>query len=109
MKRKEFLDWLIKTHTTEIELSERKNDDYADVDDVLANFRRMHAACKLWDVSPAKRPEDVFFFFLLLKLDRFINICHKEGAPNNESLDDTGQDSVIYWKLLRAFLQERGK
>lgn len=103
MERDEFLALLRKWADEEFELSRTKGEDYAG-DDVHANFKRMHEVCKLHDIRPGERPEDVYLFLMLLKLDRLVHNLHAHHTPNHESLQDTIRDSVLYTHLLAGWL-----
>jgi len=106
MNRKRYEQLLIEWNEELLLLSRRKGDDYAGAKDVHANFKRIHAICKIWGINPGLRLVDTFFFFLILKLDRVITNLHRERAPSNESLDDSIQDWAVYTALLRSYLLE---
>lgn len=97
---------LYEWNIAKMKLANSKGHDYAN-DDMLANFKRMHKACAIYDIRPGKRTEDVFLFYILIKLDRMVNLIHSDKEPSNESLDDTMQDIGLYIELLRAYLEER--
>lgn len=94
-------------HEDKIALQERKGHDYASDEDRFGNFRRLHKLCKILDIRPAERQEDVFLFYVLLKLDRLCNLLHARKKPKNEPVGDTLQDQSVYLDLLRAYLWER--
>ena len=106
MDRTTIDELFIKWHDTRMALSRSKGHDYA-TEDILANFKRMYKACDIYDLQPGKRIEDVFLFYILIKLDRTVNLLHADKKPNNESLDDTMQDIGLYIELMRAYLEER--
>ena len=105
MKRDEFENLLRSWFNDTLEVTQRKGHDYA-TDDVLANFKRMHKVCKLYGVRPDKRIQDVFWFYVFIKIDRLRNLVCKEEAPENEAKDDSYGDWVNYIYLLRAIEEE---
>ena len=92
-----------------VELHRRKGHDYATEDDMLANFKRMHKVCKLYDINPAKRPGDVFWFYMFIKIDRLRNILQAGKDPECEAVSDSYDDLVLYTKLLMAFNVEQAE
>lgn len=106
MNRSQQVDLLETWAEEEQELSGRKGHDYA-TEDVLANFRRMHKVCVLYGVDPSKRIEDVYLFYILIKLDRIVNLLHSGKSAKNESVQDSLRDMGLYIKLLRMELTER--
>ena len=107
MNERSFIDLLEAWHKTKVDLAINKGHDYANNGDMLANFKRMHKTCSLYEIQPGKRIEDVFLFYFLIKLDRMVNLLHSDKEPSNESVDDTMQDIGLYIELLRAYLEER--
>ena len=105
MNRQTQVELLEKWYKEELEISGSKGHDYAG-EDVLQNFRRMKAACTLYDINPAKRSEDVFLYYIFIKIDRLINLLHSNKSPQNESIEDTIVDLNMYLKLFRCFLVE---
>lgn len=108
MERQEFTSLLEEWYLSKVALSSQKGHDYAGDRDILANFKRMHETCALYCIDPSQRTEDVFLFYILLKIDRLCNLLHPRKEPENESLDDTLQDVALYLDLLRAFLDGGG-
>lgn len=85
-----------------MDLLRKKGQDYATDTDKLANGKRLHQLCKLLDIRPADRPEDTFFFLLMLKIDRDRNLVRENKPPENESRQDTLQDLRNYVDLYEA-------
>lgn len=108
MNRDRQIDLLERWFREELEISGSKGHDYAG-DDILQNFRRMKAACTLYDINPSLRTEDVFLFYILIKLDRLVNLLHNNKEPQNESVQDTLKDWTMYIKLLRMYLVEQSE
>jgi len=105
MNRETFEDLCNTWHEAELKLSRAKGHDYA-TEDVLANFKRMYKICKLYNIDPTKRPQDVFWFYLFIKIDRLRNLICSDKIPQNEAVTDSYRDISLYLKLLRAFLKE---
>lgn len=105
MDKKTLDDLLVKWNDNKIALANSKGHDYAN-DDILANFKRMNRACAIYDIRPGERIEDTFLYYILIKIDRIVNLLHFNKEPSNESLDDTLQDIGLYIELLRAYLTE---
>jgi hypothetical protein len=105
LSRVAFEAWLADWALESKQVLTHKGNDYADTDDVLANFRRMFQICKLWDIRPAERPGDVYWFYILIKMDRMRNLRDKE--PDNETVEDSIGDCINYMLLYRAFLKEQ--
>ena len=76
-----------------------KQNDYA-TGDALSNFKRMRAACALFDINPARSAEDNALYLGMLKLDRYCNLRGRE--PQNEGVRDTVLDWHNYIDLAYA-------
>lgn len=105
MKRETFEKLLATWHEAQVTLSRSKGHDYAG-EDILGNFKRMHKICSVWDIQPGERAEDVFLYYVLTKIDRLCNLLHSKKTPQNESVQDTMRDVLLYLTLLRAYLEE---
>lgn len=84
-----------------LELSQKKNHDYAGSDDPFANFRRVEAlgVCST---------EKGFLVRMIDKLSRLSTFCEKgELQVQNESVKDTLIDLVNYTCLLAAWLEDK--
>lgn len=109
LDRAAFEAWLADWALESKQVLTCKGNDYADHTDVLANFRRMHQICELWDIRPAERPGDVFWFYMLIKLDRMRNLIRLGKEPDNETMDDSVGDDINYMLLYRAYLKGQGR
>ncbi len=92
-----------------MELHRRKGHDYATKGDMLANFKRVHKACQLYDINPSERPEDVFWFYLFIKIDRIRNLIQAGEAPDCESISDSYKDMILYLRLTMAYNVEQSE
>lgn len=89
-----------------VELHRRKGHDYATDQDMLANFKRMHKVCEMYDINPAERPGDVFWFYMFIKIDRLRNLIQSGKDPDCEAVNDSYDDLILYTLLLTAFNAE---
>lgn len=80
-----------------LELTKKKRHDYADTD-VLSNFKNVSAAAKALGVD-VTTPTGYSLFMVLLKIARLTNLINNNKTPNNESIEDTFQDGINYFKL----------
>ena len=101
MDRSTFVAITEDLSTTRHFLTIRKAADYAD-EDVLANFKRISKLAELLRIDPGKSPADYARFMILMKLDRWCNLCLKETSPKNESTKDTVIDLLNYTDLAYA-------
>lgn len=79
-----------------------KRHDYADDEDVLQNFKRVSAMCKLLNIQPKESPADFALLMTVLKLDRYCNLRNKKAQPKNETVVDTVVDWHNYINLAFA-------
>jgi len=107
MKQEQQLRLLNQWFEEERKLAIDKGHDYA-TEDVLANFRRMHRACQIYDINPSERIMDVYLFYMLIKFDRICNLVHSDKEPRNESLQDSFADHRMYNNLARMELIDEG-
>jgi hypothetical protein len=83
----------------------KKRQDYADNTDVLGNLRRMGKVIadlrvgKVFDKNPAL---GTAIIYMLLKIDRLVNLTLKDVQPVNESKRDTWIDLLQYTLLAFA-------
>lgn len=74
---------------------EKKNKDYAGMDNPYANFE----LCKVFDV-PVTRG---ILIRIGDKIKRISNLLNKEASVTEETLDDTIQDAINYLAILKAY------
>ncbi len=101
MNAKEYMDRVEKRYLQRIELCQKKSCDYAN-EDVLSNFKRVGAIEEILRIKELPAPLTYGFHFIILKLDRWINLLLKDTEPKNETLDDTIQDLENYIDLTEA-------
>lgn len=101
MNQEQFLARLAEIYAGNVEISRRKNSDYADIADPFKNFR----ACEIYGVSAAKG-------ILIRMSDKMMRASNLIGRPGNvpdESLLDTLSDLANYAAILRMYLEEEAK
>ena len=69
MKRSEVEDHSYDIYLRRMEVFQKKNEDYADDEDALSNFKRVANICKIWGVDVSK-PCGVASFYIIIKLDK---------------------------------------
>ena len=80
-----------------LSILESKGNDYAN-DDVLSNFKRLSSVVKALNLS-LNTPVGYSLFMVLLKIDRINNLVSSGKTPSNESVEDSYQDGINYFKL----------
>ena len=107
MKANDYLFIRDVGHKRRTELTIHKNKDYADSEDVLANFRRVSQTCDRLYIDVGTE-EGTCLFFIIQKVDRLAKLIMNGTAPENETLRDTLDDLHVYSDLLEAILVEKG-
>lgn len=82
------------------DLMSRKNQDYAEVDEVFGNLN----VCELLNITSA---EQGILIRMTDKLRRLISLTKREAAVKDESFDDTCRDLINYTILLMARRRSR--
>jgi hypothetical protein len=110
MKANEYLALQTKSFERRQALTKKKRQDYADEEDVLANFKRMGKAAqvlrihKIWETEPALAYS---LFMVLMKVDRIVNLTMGSKKPANEAITDTWDDAKNYLDLAEALYTEK--
>lgn len=76
---------------------EKKRNDYSDAD-VLSNFKSISEAAKQLKID-VHTPTGYALFMVLLKVGRIANLLEKKVDPMNESIEDSFDDGINYFKL----------
>lgn len=103
MNQTQFLSRLEELYRGNVEISRKKNSDYATVDDPFANFK----ACEIYGVSA----EAGLIVRMSDKMMRTANLVigHKIAAVEDEKVADTLSDLANYAMILRILIEERAK
>jgi len=80
-----------------------KSYDYASTEDILGNFKRVAAMCKLFNIN-VQEPFGYAQLMCLLKLDRINNLINNDKKPKNESVKDSFRDLKNYIDLSEEIL-----
>ena len=96
MKTEDLLFEMHKFHAQNLEIAEKKNNDYADSEDALSNFR------------------DFGFYGVVVRLNdkfkRLVNIVKKGSySVEDESIEDTLRDIDNYIPIAYVMLKEEKK
>lgn len=97
--QKQFLKRLQELYNNNIEISRKKNSDYAGPSDPFANFR----ACEMIGI-PA---EQGIIVRLTDKLMRVSNLLKRPTEVSDESILDTLSDLANYAMILRVYLENK--
>lgn len=83
------------------EIHEKKNADYSNIR-FFENFERSAELASWFNNSIDKS----FVTLIGTKLARLATLLNKEGAPNNESIDDSFLDLTVYCGLWASYRKE---
>lgn len=100
MKLEDYKNLVYENMDDVLRILDSKSNDYANSDETLLNFKQMHELCKVLDIRPAERLQDCGWFYVLMKLQRILNLREKDAA--NETVSDTITDLINYTMLSRA-------
>jgi len=104
MKQQDYFAAFEKENQEELELTKRKNSDYADDANAFANFEIIH------HLSCGRiTPEQGFVVRMSDKMQRIANLIARENQVPDEKITDTLRDLSVYSKLLRIYLMNKGK
>jgi len=99
--QKDFLNRLEKLYKENVEISRRKNADYATDTDPFRNFRVCESIGIPAEVGILVRMTD--------KISRIRNLLGKKAQVKDETIFDTLSDLANYAMILRIYLEENGK
>ena len=97
--QKDFLYRLNELYTANVQLSAKKNADYANENDPFQNFRVCEALGIPAEVGLIVRMSD--------KLMRASNLISREAEVKDESILDTLSDLANYAMILRMYLEQK--
>lgn len=99
MTTKEFLEDIEKSHEVMIDITRRKNADYAGVDDPFKNFHNAEVVGVSLEQGILVRMMD--------KISRISNLVKQEAQVKDESIEDTLIDLANYSLILKAYLKTK--
>ena len=82
-----------------------RNEEYAQEEDALINFKRVAAICEILRVD-VTHPEDCALFFRIVKMDRQRNLWLSGVRADNEKLKDARRDDPNYFDIEDALIEE---
>lgn len=88
----------------EIELHDKKNEDYAHGGDPLGNFKRVAQALKEWGISLP--PYAVAWVYLMKQVDCVGNMIGQDYEGGVEGMSERLRDISVYAKLVDILYQE---
>lgn len=97
--QQDFLRDLERDHTLCVEISRKKNSDYAGVSDPFKNFRN----CETYGVSAEKG----IIVRMTDKLTRASNLLEREALVADEKIGDTLLDLANYSIILKLMLENK--
>lgn len=99
MLRVKFIESIKNTYAKGVELIERKNHDYAGVDNPFKNFESALVVGIPIDRAILVRVLD--------KLSRISNLLGREAQVKDEAIEDTILDAINYLAILKAYLEDK--
>ncbi len=94
MRTEYFLKHLEETFHTCLNIAKRKNQDYANSGDPFKNFNMSHQV--------GVDPKRAILVRISDKLSRISNLLDREHAVNDERIEDTINDVINYFAILKA-------
>lgn len=102
MTQLDYLEKLREEFDQCVQLSKKKNSDYANPDDAFANFRLVEI------VTNGKLTTDyVILCRFIEKMQRATNLMFRPGMVADEPITDTLRDIAILSIILKIFLEEK--
>ena len=99
MNQRQFLKRLAELYKLNVEISRKKNADYADTHDPFQNFR----ACEIYGVAA----DQGILVRMSDKMMRISNLLTRPAAVEDESLLDSLSDLANYSMILRIYLEQK--
>lgn len=88
-----------------MEILGSKGNDYADMTDILKNFKEVAEICRILNID-SRSLYGTHLFYIILKLQRLCNLLTVDKDPKHESIEDTITDFRNYLALLNCSIQE---
>lgn len=102
MTQKQYLKEFERITTEMVELTKRKNSDYANAQDAFLNFR-------LIESLGAASTEQGFIVRMSDKLQRIANLISRDNQVKDETIEDTLKDLSVYSILFLLYLKSKRK
>ena len=105
MDKKDYEEYMNGQFKKAVEMHQKKSHDYANEVDVLSNFKRLSQVAEIMNID-VQTPHGYALFMIIMKIDRINNLMQNDKTPNNESIDDTILDMVVYTVLMGACIKD---
>jgi hypothetical protein len=102
MTTEQFLKRLEELHTEALEITKKKNADYAVSDDPFKNFK----LCEQIGISDTERG---ILVRMSDKMSRIANLLNKTNDVSDETVGDTLSDLANYALILRVYIENKDK
>lgn len=102
MDKEIFLKRLEELYAINVEISKKKNSDYATGDDPFKNFR----LCESLGITSVEKG---MLVRISDKLSRISNLLDKEGEVSDETINDTLSDLANYAMIMRMYLEQKNE
>ena len=99
MLKKEYLKQIEDTYKECLMIVDKKNSDYASVDDQFKNFRTSEVVGVSIDRAILVRIMD--------KISRISNLLDRDAVVLDEKIEDTLCDAINYLAILKTYLYEK--
>ncbi len=99
MNQETFIKRMEEEHMLCVEISRKKNADYAGAEDAFLNFK----ACEIYGINAEK----AIIVRLSDKLVRVANLLTREAQVKDESVDDTLRDLSNYALILKLLIESK--
>lgn len=96
MTHKEYIEHISKVFAEALEVTQKKNADYANPDDAFFNFKHSAFAKVSMERGVLVRLFD--------KMSRISNLIDRDNKVKDESVRDTIRDAIVYLGILDAML-----
>lgn len=101
INQQQFLKRLEEFYSQNVEISRRKNADYANSDDPFKNFRVIE-----WLTGGATTVEDGILVRMSDKMSRIATLLKQDALVKDEKIKDTLQDLANYAMILAIYLEQ---
>lgn len=100
MNREEFQDHMKNNVYRDLDISAKKNADYANNDDPFQNFRGVEH----WGICSV---EEGLMVRISDKMQRISNLLNRDAEVSDESIVDTLSDARNYLNILQVWLEHK--
>lgn len=105
MTKEKQIEFISKLNEKSLTILSSKGNDYAN-EDVLSNFKNVSLAAKALGIDITKS-EQYALFMVVLKIARITNLLNSSKTPSNESVADSFEDGINYFKLAYCCYEEK--